>query len=101
MPVKPSTKEEEYFAREEYERKKKLEEEKRAKMEADEKARLKELHFMHCPKCGMQLVEIDYNGIAVDKCTSCEGVYLDAGELERVAGLEKPKLDKWFSVFKK
>lgn len=101
MPVKPSTKEEEFFAREEYEKKRKLEEERQAKMEAEERERLKELHFMHCPKCGMQLVEIDYNGILVDKCTSCEGVFLDAGELESVAKLEKPKLDKWFSVFKK
>ena len=35
MPVKPSTKEEEFFAREEYERKRKLEEEKRVKLAAD------------------------------------------------------------------
>ena len=32
MPVKPSEKEEEYFAREEFERKRKLELEKKAKM---------------------------------------------------------------------
>ena len=101
MPVKPSEKEEEYFAREEFERRKKIEAEKRAKIEAAEKKRMKELHYMHCPKCGMKLIEIDYKGIAVDKCSGCDGVWLDAGELEAVSQMEKTKIDKWFSVFKK
>jgi Zn-finger nucleic acid-binding protein len=70
-------------------------------MQAEEKQRLKDLHFMHCPKCGMDLIEIDYKGIAVDKCTNCEGIWLDAGELENVSQLDKGILDKWFSVFKK
>ena len=101
MPVKPSDKEEEYFARLEFERKQKLQEQKAAKMAADEKKRLKELHFMRCPKCGMELIEIDYKGIDVDKCSSCEGIWLDAGELEAISKLEKSKLDKLFDVFKR
>jgi len=101
MPIKPSGNEEEYFARLEFERRKKLEEQKRAQIEAEEKKSLKELHYMHCPKCGMKLIEIDYKGIAVDKCSSCEGIWLDAGELEAVSKLEKIKIDKWFGVFKK
>ncbi len=101
MAVKPSDKETEYFAREEFQQKKKTEEEKRIKMEAEEKKKVKELHYMHCPKCGMNLIEIDYKGIAVDKCSSCEGIWLDAGELEAISDLEKGKLDKWFIVFKK
>ena len=101
MPVKPSEREEEYFAREEYERKQKLEAEKQIKLVEQEKNRLKELHYMHCPKCGMHLIEIDYKGIAVDKCSSCEGIWLDAGELETVAKLEKGSFDKWYQVFKK
>jgi hypothetical protein len=101
MPVKPSDKEEEYFARLEFEQRQNQEEQKRAQMEADEKKKLKELHFMRCPKCGMNLIEIDYKGIAVDKCSSCEGIWLDAGELEAISKLEKGKLDKMFSVFKR
>src|SRR3990172_9551272 len=112
MPVKPSEKEEEYFARLEYERRKKIEQEKlieeslsgedeREKKLDEEKKRLKELHYMKCPKCGMQLIEIDYRGIKVDKCSGCEGIWLDAGELEAVSKLEKKGLDKLFSVFKK
>jgi regulator of protease activity HflC (stomatin/prohibitin superfamily) len=101
MPVRPTEKEEEYIARKEFERRREAEEKKRQQLEQAEKQRLKELHYMHCPKCGMNLVEIDYNGIEVDKCSACEGVWLDAGELEAVASLEKKGLDKWFRVFKK
>ena len=100
MPAKPSEMEEEYFARFEFERRKMLEEQKCAQMEAEEKRKLKELHYMHCPKCGMQLIEIDYKGIAVDKCSSCAGIWLDPGELEAVSKFEKSKMDKLFVVFK-
>ena len=70
-------------------------------MAAQEKARLKELHSMRCPKCGMELVEIAYKNIKLDKCTECSGVWLDPGELEEVAKFEKSGLDRFFSVFKK
>ncbi|MDA8214295.1 MAG: zf-TFIIB domain-containing protein [Nitrospiraceae bacterium] len=99
--MRPSEREEEYVARMEYERKKKLEHEKHLKLAEEEKKRLKDLHFMCCPKCGMELIEIDYKGIKIDKCSECEGIWLDAGELEAVAKLEKTGLDKLFGVFKK
>lgn len=98
---KISEKEEEFFARTEYMKLKKLEEEKRKKLVDADKAKLKELHFMKCPKCGMDLVEIDYKKIKIDKCSACEGIWLDAGELDAVADLEKGALDKLFGVFKK
>lgn len=101
MLKKPSEKEEEYFARLEFERKKKIEEERQKRLAEEEKKRLRELHYMKCPKCGMDLIEIDYKGIKVDKCSSCEGIWLDAGELESVSRLEKSVLDKLFGVFKK
>jgi uncharacterized protein len=101
MPVKPTEKEEEYFVRLEFERLQKTEQEKQKKIASEEKKRLQELHYMQCPKCGMKLVEIDYKGIKVDKCTACEGVWLDAGELAEVAKLDKSVVDKLISVFKK
>ena len=101
MPYKPSEKEEEYFARKEFEKLKKIEQEKQNKLAADEKKRLKELHFMHCPKCGLKLVEIDYKGVKIDKCSACEGVWLDAGEVESIRGLEKSIIDKLFDAMKK
>lgn len=101
MPIRPSEKEEEYVARMEFERRKKTEEEKHKKLREEEKKKLKELHYMRCPKCGMELIEIDYKGIEVDKCSGCGGIWLDAGELEAVSKLEKSGLDKLFSVFTK
>ena len=81
-----------YAAGTEYERLKKIEEEKK---------RLKELHFMKCPKCGMELIALDYKGIEVDKCSECEGIWLDAGELEAVSRLEKSGIDKLLGVFRR
>jgi hypothetical protein len=100
MPVKPSAKEEEYYARLEFERRKKIEAERQAKMKAEEKKRLKELHYMRCPKCGMELIEIDYKNLKIDECSSCGGVWMDQGELDQVSRMEKGALDKFFSIFK-
>jgi hypothetical protein len=99
--MKPSEKEEEFFVRMEFEKKKKIEEEKHKRLAEEEKKMLKELHYMQCPKCGMELIEIDYKGIKIDECSECDGIWLDAGELETVAKLEKTGLDKFFSIFKK
>jgi hypothetical protein len=101
MPVKPTGREEEYISRMEFERKKKIEEEKHKKLAADEKKRLKELHYMRCPKCGMELIEVEYKSLKIDKCSECEGVWLDSGELDSVSKLEKQGLDRLFGVFKR
>jgi uncharacterized protein len=101
MPVKPSSKEEEFIARLEFEEKKKREEERTKRLLAEEKKKMQELHFMRCPKCGMELIEIAYKKLKIDKCSSCEGIWLDAGEFEEVTEMEKSSLDKFFQVFKK
>ena len=99
--IKPSKKEEEYFAKQMFEEKQKIEQDKQRNLVAAERRKAKELHFMKCPKCGMNLVEIDYRNIKVDRCSACEGVWLDAGELAQVVKLEKGALDRLFSVFSK
>ena len=101
MPIKPTEQEEAYFIRREFEKAKKVEKQRQNLLETEERLKLKELHYMQCPKCGMQLVEIDYRGIKIDKCTACDGVWLDAGELEMVAQLDKSAIKKFFSAFEK
>jgi protein-arginine kinase activator protein McsA len=81
---KPSKAEDEYFARQEIERRKVWASEQMAKMATEEKQRLRELHFMKCPKCGMDLATIDLHGVKIDRCASCNGTFFDAGELEQV-----------------
>ncbi len=100
MTVKPTDVEEEFFARQEFERMKGVEEKRAHKIAEEERESLKELHFMRCPKCGMQLVEIDYRGIKIDRCTACDGVWLDAGELEEISEFDVPVMNKFFSIFK-
>ena len=85
MVEKPSQSEEEYFARLEFERRKKAAEERASALAQEERRRLRELHHMRCPKCGMELVEVSFRSIQVDRCSSCNGVWMDAGELETVA----------------
>ncbi len=99
--MKSSQNEEEYFARIEFEKKRKIEEEKHKKLADETKKKLKAFHHMRCPKCGMELIEMSYKGIHVDKCSECHGIWLDAGEIESVSTLEKKGLDKLFSVFKR
>jgi hypothetical protein len=101
MVVKASEKEEEYFARMEFERRRKVMEEKHKHSTAEEKRKLKDLHYMRCPKCGMELIEIVYKGMKIDECSTCKGIWLDAGELAAVSKLEKSGLTKLFSIFTK
>lgn len=83
---KPLSKEDEFFLKEELARLRAAELAKAEKESAEEKQRLKELHFMHCPKCGHGLLEESHHGIQVDRCPHCQGVWLDAGELEQLLG---------------
>ena len=99
-PEKPSEKEEEYFARQEFERKKKLAEERERKLKEEERTRLKELHWMRCPKCGRELAELEYRGVKIDKCTNCAGIWLDAGELDQLAGQGEGFIGGLFRTFK-
>lgn len=62
----------------------KREKERAARERAEELKRLRELHFMKCPKCGHDMTEERLEGVSVDRCSFCEGLYLDAGELEQV-----------------
>lgn len=60
----------------------KREAERAAKEQAEERQRLKDLHFMKCPKCGHDMKEETLDGVSIDRCGFCEGIYFDAGEIE-------------------
>jgi hypothetical protein len=88
MSEKPTNAEEEYFAREDIEKRYKLAKEMDAKRSRTEAEALKAAHFMHCPKCGNKLQTIRFRDVDVDRCFHCHGTWLDDGELERLAGKE-------------
>jgi cell volume regulation protein A len=41
-----------------------------------------------CPKCGSDMRSYERNGITIDQCANCRGVFLDRGELERLVDAE-------------
>lgn len=86
MSDKPSRNEDEYFAREDAERIRKL----RAEQEAAEAARERRTHFMKCPKCGADLHTETFHAVQIDRCPDCHGVWLDHGELDLLIKHEDP-----------
>jgi len=71
--------EEEYFHRREQEALQKI----RQRLAA-ERGETQEEAVLCCPKCREELEVILFRENTVDRCTGCQGVWLDAGELERL-----------------
>jgi hypothetical protein len=84
-PGKGSQSEEEYFVREDAEKKRRLALQARREKQAAELKALKEQHWMHCPKCGMEMHEVRYRDLDVDTCFSCGGIFLDKDEIDVIA----------------
>ena len=43
---------------------------------------------MKCPKCQGDMRSYERNGIHVDQCAECRGIFLDRGELEHLINAE-------------
>jgi uncharacterized protein len=101
-PFNRSDKEEEYFLRKEAEKLLELAAKAKRETAEAEKKRLRELHHMRCPKCGMELSEIEFREVKIDKCASCGGVWLDDGELDQIAADEPDDgiLKRFSGIFK-
>ncbi len=41
-----------------------------------------------CPKCRGAMRSYERNGVDIEQCTECRGVFLDRGELERLVDAE-------------
>jgi hypothetical protein len=50
----------------------------------DSRRKLRAAHFMKCPKCGHDMKSEKLDTIEIDRCSFCEGVYFDAGELDQL-----------------
>ena len=74
--------EERYFHEKEAEQLKQMREKLDATRQRRAADQSKEIHWMKCPKCGADMSEIELEGIMVDKCAGCEGLFFDRGELE-------------------
>ena len=47
-----------------------------------------------CPKCDGRMRTYARNGITIDQCTACHGIFLDRGELERLISAESSYLGR-------
>lgn len=88
-PDKPTKPEDEYFAREDAEKMKRLKEKLKVEILEEQRQSAKDICYMKCPKCGGDLHEVLFRGIKIDRCTACDGVWLDNGELQKLAGHEE------------
>ena len=77
----------------------KLEAEQQATAEL-EKRQMKELHWMHCPKCGQKLATENYGSVEIDLCPSCRGLWLDANELETILANEGGFVRSWLKMLR-
>jgi Zn-finger nucleic acid-binding protein len=71
--------EDSYFAAKEHE----LIEGMKAEFQKVEAAR-REGQIVNCPKCPGRLEKYRFMGFVLDRCESCEGMWLDKGELEGI-----------------
>lgn len=44
------------------------------------------MSVLTCPVCQGTMREVERQGVLIDTCTQCRGVWLDRGELEKLAG---------------
>jgi Zn-finger nucleic acid-binding protein len=47
---------------------------------------------MRCPKCRSDMLQIDVQGTEVDRCSACNGLWLDDGEIEALRNKEAAEL---------
>ena len=85
---KPSRNEDEYFVKQDAE----LINRRRAEAEAAAREAERKSHYMKCPKDGHDLASSVYHGVQIETCPHCEGMWLDAGELDAVAHEDRPGL---------
>jgi hypothetical protein len=78
MVEKVSRNEDEYFAKRDAEL---LRQQRAAAQNAAADAERRS-HHMKCPKCGYDLITGEWQGIQIDQCTHCHGIWFDAGEAE-------------------
>jgi uncharacterized protein len=97
--AKPSRHEEDYFVRLEIELRRSLATQRQAEMELEAREAARALHFMKCPKCGMQLEEISLADVRIDKCFGCQGLWLDAGELDTISAKESGFMQRVWHAF--
>jgi len=97
MPIeeKPSRNEDEYFARRDAE----LMKERRQRLDEERMKQERSSSHNKCPKCGCNLEEREHQGVKIDACPECGGIWLDKGELELIEAIDRKSSGFVHSLF--
>ena len=87
---KPSNTEDEYFAREDAERLRKLHAEELARLKQGEREALRSLHAGRCSGCGALMVPERIAGATILHCPACGGAFLDRKSWEFIHAHAEP-----------
>lgn len=88
MDEKPSRNEDEYFKKLDAE----LISQRRSKLDKERLLAERASHYMKCPKCGASLAEREFSRVKIDVCPECNGMWLDAGELDLLSKVDTSRL---------
>ena len=88
---KPSSNEDEYFAKVNAE----LIKEQRAKLDEQRRLAERKSHYNKCPRCGADLKEKEFHHVKIDVCNECGGTWLDKGELQMLTHVERNGLSRF------
>ena len=59
--------------------------------EADAKENNTKEKELLCPKCNVKMIKKTRQGVTIDKCMGCGGIWLDKGEIFRILQKVEPK----------
>jgi uncharacterized protein len=87
---KPSNFEDEYFARENAERLRKLHYEEQRRLQQSDKENLRKLHQGRCSNCGALMVPEQAGDVRILHCPACGGAFLDQAAWEYMHAHAEP-----------
>ncbi len=61
--------------------------------------KLRTAHWMKCPKCGHDMEAVTFEGIEVESCTYCMGVFFERGEIESLLFRRTPQRFTFYRKF--
>lgn len=88
---KPSRNEDEYFAKVNAE----LIKAHRVRLDSARATQERTQFLNKCPKCGVELFEKEFHHVKLDVCATCQGMWLDRGELEMLSHVKRSAVSRF------
>lgn len=51
-----------------------------------------QVHNLQCPKCKHGMEEVDHEGVTIDRCSNCHGMWFDADEAHELKSLPESEV---------